>query len=91
MCNKSKLQRAIILIAGVTMNFITALVLLFMVSFIWGSTEQSSIVGSIEPNSPAEIAGLKVGDKIVECNGYKISSWDKLTIVTNLKNKKNTL
>lgn len=90
MCNKSKLQRAIILIAGVTMNFITALVLLFMISFIWGSTEQSSIVGSIEPNSPAEIAGLKVGDKIVECNGYKISSWDKLTIVTNLKNKKNT-
>lgn len=90
MCNKSKLQRAIILIAGVTMNFITALVLLFFISFIWGSTEQSSVIGVIEPNSPAEKAGIKVGDKIVECNGYKISSWDKLTIVTNLKNKKNT-
>lgn len=89
MCNKSKLQRAIILIAGVTMNFITALVLLFFISFIWGSTEQSSIIGVIEPESPAEKAGIKVGDKIVECNGYKISSWDKLTIVTNLKNKSN--
>lgn len=90
MCNKSKLQRSIILIAGVTMNFITALVLLFMISFVWGSTEQSSIIGVIEPNSPAEKAGIKVGDKIVECNGYNISSWDKLTIVTNLKNKKDT-
>ncbi|MDE6141239.1 MAG: RIP metalloprotease RseP, partial [Bacilli bacterium] len=86
MCNKGKLQRVAILVAGVTMNFITAFILLFFISFIWGSTEQSSIIGYIEPDSPAEKAGLTVGDRIIECNGYKVSTWDKLSVVTSLKN-----
>ena len=90
MCNKTKLQRILILVAGVTMNFITAIVLLFGISLIWGNTEQSSLIGYVEENSPAEKAGIKVGDKIVECNGYSINTWDKLTIVTNLKNKKDS-
>lgn len=87
MCNKGKLKRAAILVAGVTMNFITAFILLFFISFIWGSTEQSSVIGYIEPDSPAEKAGLTVGDRIIECNGYKISTWDKLSVVTSLKNE----
>lgn len=87
MCNKSKLQRTLILVAGVTMNFITALVLLFFISFIWGSTEQSSIIGVVEENSPAHEAGIVAGDKIVECNGYSVTTWDKLSLVTTLKNK----
>ena len=86
MCNKGKLQRALILIAGVTMNFITAFILLFLISFIWGSTEQSSVIGYVEADSPAEKAGLTVGDKIIECNGYKLSTWDKLSVITSLKN-----
>lgn len=87
MCNKGKLQRAAILVAGVTMNFITAFILLFFISLVWGSTEQTSYIGYIEPGSPADKAGMRVGDKIIECNGYKLSTWDKLTIVTSLENK----
>ncbi len=86
MCNKSKLQRTIILVAGVTMNFITALVLLFFISFIWGSTEQRSYIGSVEENSPAEQAGIVVGDRIIKCNGKKVDTWDKLSVITSLKN-----
>lgn len=89
MCNKSKIKRIIILVAGVTMNFITAIILLFIIGLSFGSTEQKSIIGRVETGSPADVAGLKVNDKIIECNGYKISTWDKLTIVTNLKNKNN--
>ena len=89
MCNKSKTKRIIILVAGVTMNFITAIILLFIIGLSFGSTEQKSIIGRVESGSPADVAGLKVNDKIIECNGYKISTWDKLTIVTNLKNKNN--
>lgn len=89
MCNKSKIKRIIILVAGVTMNFITAIILLFIIGLSFGSTEQKSIIGRVESGSPADVAGLKVNDKIIECNGYKISTWDKLTIVTNLKNKNN--
>lgn len=91
MCNKSKIQRTLILVAGVTMNFITAIVLLFFISFIWGATDQSSTIGFVEEGSPAADAGIKVGDKIVEFNGYKISTWDKLSIVSALKHEGNKL
>lgn len=87
MCNKSKTKRILILVAGVTMNFITAIILLFLIGLFHGSTEQKSIIGKITPESPASEVGLKAGDVIIECNGYKVNTWDKLTIVTNLKNK----
>lgn len=87
MCNKSKIKRILILVAGVTMNFITAIVLLFIIGLCYGSTDQSSVIGSVSEGTPAYNAGLKENDTIIECNGYKIKTWDKLTIVTNLKNK----
>ncbi len=87
LCNKPKLQRVIILVAGVTMNFITAIILLFFIAFIWGSTEQRSFIGGVEEGSPAFRAGIKTGDKVVGCNGYKIDTWDKLSVVTTMKNK----
>ena len=87
MCNKSKTKRVIILVAGVTMNFITAIVLLFFVGFIWGSTEQRSFIGGVEEGSPAYEAGIVAGDKVVGCNGYKVDTWDKLSVITTMKNK----
>ena len=87
MCNKSKLQRNLILVAGVVMNFITAIVLLFFISLIWGNTEQSSVIGQVEENSPAAEAGIVSGDRVTGLNGYNVSTWDELTIVTNLKNE----
>ena len=87
MCNKSKTKRVIILVAGVTMNFITALVLLFFIGFIWGSTEQRSFIGGVEEGSPAYEAGIVAGDKVVGCNGYKVDTWDKLSVITTMKNK----
>ena len=87
MCNKSKIKRILILVAGVTMNFITAIVLLFIIGLCYGSTDQSSVIGSVSEGTPAYNAGLKENDTIIECNGYKIKTWDKLTIVTNLKTK----
>lgn len=87
MCNKSKTRRILILVAGVTMNFLTAIILLFFIGLFYGSTEQRSIIGSVQEASPAAKAGMESGDKIIECNGYKIDTWDKLTIVSNFKNK----
>lgn len=87
MCNKSKTRRILILVAGVTMNFLTAIILLFFIGLFYGSTEQRSIIGSVQEASPAAKVGMESGDKIIECNGYKIDTWDKLTIVSNFKNK----
>ena len=85
MCNKPKPQKILILIAGVTMNFITALFLFVVIFGIWGTTNNESIVGSVQEGSPAQEAGIVPGDKIVELNGYNIGTWDKLSIVSMLK------
>ena len=87
MCNKSKLQRLLILVAGVTMNFITAFILLFLIGLCFGSTDQSNRIAGVEKDSVAYEAGIVAGDKIVECNGYKITTWDKLSVVTAMKNE----
>lgn len=76
MCNKPWWQRILILCAGVTMNFILALVLLFTIALIWGSNSMDPIVESVEVNSPAENAGIKAGDTIISVNNHKVSSWD---------------
>ena len=85
LCNKPKHQRLIILCAGVFMNFVTAIVFLFIIAFGWGYTEQKSYIGEIESNSPAAEAGMKEGDLIVEYNGKKVSTWDEITIIGALK------
>lgn len=85
MCNKSKWQRILILVAGVTMNIITAFIILFLQALIYGSSEQKSIVGYAPEGYPISEAGIEVGDKIIKLNGYKVNTWDKMTLVLNLK------
>ncbi|MDD4187529.1 MAG: RIP metalloprotease [Bacilli bacterium] len=85
MCNKTKLQKFLILIAGVSFNFLLAFILLFLQSLIWGNPEQASIIGYAPTGYPISDSGIEVGDKVVELNGYKINTWDKLTVVLNLK------
>lgn len=103
LCNKTKWQRFIILFAGVFFNLVFALILLFAQSLIWGHNEQRSVVGyapeycfeedsfDMEPvPCPISAAGIEVGDRIIAVNDYKVRTWDKLTIVLNLKNKSET-
>ena len=87
LCNKPKLQKIIILCAGVFMNCVTAIVLLFIISLSFGYTEQKSILGKIDTDSPAYEAGLREGDTIIEYNGQKVSTWDEITIIGALKNQ----
>ncbi|MDD2208855.1 MAG: M50 family metallopeptidase [Bacilli bacterium] len=85
MCNKTKFQKFLILIAGVSFNFLLALVLLFFQSLIWGNVEQKPIIGYAPADYPISDSGIEEGDKVIELNGHKINTWDKLTIVLNLK------
>lgn len=85
MCNKTPWQRFEILVAGVTMNFILALILLFIQGLIFGSTNPEPIVGRIEEGYPISNAGIEVGDKVLSINGRKTNSWDKITIALALK------
>lgn len=89
MCNKKIWERCLILIAGVTMNFLTGFLLLFISGLVWGSMEQTSIVGTAPEGYPVHDAGIEVGDKVLSINGKKANTWDKITLILNLKNDNN--
>jgi len=87
MCNKKIWERCLILIAGVTMNFLTGILILFISGLIWGATEQASYIGQAPEGYPISEAGIEVGDKVLSINGKKANSWDKITLILNLKNE----
>ncbi len=87
MCNKKIWERCLILIAGVTMNFITGILILFISGLIWGSSDQRSFIGVVTEGDPVANAGIEVGDRIVSINGKKADNWDEVILILNLKNK----
>lgn len=86
MCNKKPYQKFLILVAGVTMNFILALVIFFLQGLIWGSSNQLSYVGMVTENSAVAKAGITEGDRIISINGVKTNTWDKIQVAIALKN-----
>ena len=45
-----------------------------------------SVIGQIVPDSPAEAAGLKVGDWVVKAGDEAVSTWDELVAVVAVSN-----
>ena len=83
--SKSKRARIMVLIAGVSFNFILAVVVFAVVYSFSGiptPTNQVTILGTV-PNSPAEQAGLKSGDIIREFNHEPIKKSDELISLTD--------
>ena len=78
--NKTFWQKFMTVIAGIMMNFLLAIVLLFIVGLINGAPQNKAIVGTIDPNYPAYTSGLQDGDKILKVNGRNANTTDKLTL-----------
>jgi regulator of sigma E protease len=76
--NKPIWQRIAVVAAGVAFNAVGAAIL-FMALFMHGLDLTPPIVGQVIPSSPADAAGLKAGDRIVEIEGEKFV--DYMTII----------
>merc|ERR1712223_823050 len=48
-------------------------------------TKESQLVGNVDTGSPAEAAGVKKGDKIIEVNGTNISNENHTQVVGRIK------
>ena len=88
---KNFIQRFLIFFMGPGFNFVLAFVTLLFSAFIFGSVNNSPIVGSVPENYPAYVAGVEVGDKIVSIDGEKIKTWDDILLVIQTSNGKKLL
>lgn len=87
MCNKPWWQRLIILLAGVTNNFICALLLFFVIACFYGAPTNEPIIDTVTEDFPFAEAGIVPGDKIISVNDKKTKTWDKVQILLIFKSK----
>ena len=77
---KPAFSRFVVLIAGVMMNFLTALMAIFILISITGvvpSKYIEPVIGTIQESSRAK-SFLQSGDRVTEINGVKVSNWNDL-------------
>jgi regulator of sigma E protease len=72
--SRPRWQRFLVFVAGATFNVVLAIAVMTTVFSIWGREEvkpldRPPVVADMLPGSPAEAAGLKVGDKILRIGG----------------------
>ncbi|WP_322766879.1 MULTISPECIES: site-2 protease family protein [unclassified Frankia] len=85
-------QRAVVLAAGSFMHFVIAIVLIYSVLLLLGTSHPSAnkvgrtvcvpVAGQCAPQAavgPAELAGVRVGDRVVSFDGTTIGDWSQFT------------
>lgn len=91
--NKSVLARIVTIFGGPFANYLAASVMLFfMALFAWRvAVTEPMEIATVEKGSPAEQAGLKPGDVVVEGNGQPIKDVKELIAVTRDRGGKPTV
>jgi membrane-associated protease RseP (regulator of RpoE activity) len=65
-------------VAGSTMHFLIATLLLFTVYAAVGIPSARPIIEQIVPDSPAQHSDFRVGDRIVAVNGMAVKTWEDI-------------
>ncbi len=71
------LRKIAIVVAGPFFNFLFA-ILAFSVIYMVGVPSLTTEIGSVQPGSPAEVAGLHAGDTVVSIDGKDVARWGDL-------------
>ena len=78
--SKSLWHRFITLLAGPVMNFIIAIIVYLIIFFVQGVPNyNSTVVGSVEAGYPANMAEIKVGDKITKVSDTDVTTWNEFS------------
>lgn len=78
--SKTLLQKFAVVFAGPLMNAVLAFLLFWMI-FMIGQPTMTTRVGKILPDSAAQSAGLREGDRIRSVDGKRVELWDDLLAV----------
>ena len=88
---KRNWQKALVLVAGVTMNIILAIAIFWAIPVIWGSEDlETTSIGYVEPGSLASMSGFIAGDRIVQVDGKTVETWGELTTSLGLERQTGT-
>jgi membrane-associated protease RseP (regulator of RpoE activity) len=71
-------KKLAVVLAGITVNLIIFVTLVFLVLNFNGQPELSTTFDTVSKGSPAAAAGLRPGDRVVSIDGRAIRSWDEL-------------
>ena len=82
--HKSLGQRAAIVAAGPVANFLFAVVVLALLFASYGQPFTPADIGSVQPGSAAEAAGLKPGDVIVDIDGKAIERFEEVKAIVSM-------
>jgi regulator of sigma E protease len=82
--SKTKWQRFQVLIMGPVMNIVLAVVVMAVVlaqgAEMPAFHDQPPVVGSVKPDSPAQKAGLRRGDRVLTVADTPVDTWDKFDV-----------
>lgn len=78
--SKPAWQRLLIMLGGVTVNFVLALFIYIMVFYTWGEKyiPNSNLTHGVEVDSLGAAIGLQNGDKLLALDGEDILRWESL-------------
>ncbi len=77
-------KRIAVLLGGASMNLLTAVVVYtFFFSQIGIPDSHTAVIASVDSPSPAEQAGLQVGDVVLAAGGSPVNGYSRLTEITH--------
>lgn len=86
--NKPLWARISVIIAGPLMNFILAILLFCLIGYMSGIPSNTTVIGSVIENNPAQVAGIEAGDKIISIDGKVVQSWDEVVKIIHVSKDK---
>ncbi|MEL6385999.1 MAG: M50 family metallopeptidase [Pseudomonadota bacterium] len=72
--------RSLVMLAGPVANFLLAIVLFSIIFLLSGEVRQAVSIGMVQPDSPAERAGLEVGDRFLTVNGDVVENTNSVRL-----------
>ncbi|MCY4381207.1 MAG: RIP metalloprotease RseP, partial [Proteobacteria bacterium] len=75
-------QRSLMVLAGPVANFLLAAFAFSIIAFA-GTPYRQPIVGVVEKNSPADMAGMLPGDQILRMASEPIKKWSEISQITS--------
>jgi regulator of sigma E protease len=92
--SKTKWQRFLVLIMGPLMNLILAVVVtagvLMNGADIPAFQSKPPVVGQVTPGSPADKAGVQIGDRVVSVAGREVETWEQFFIGVGIRASRET-